>query len=366
MSENQSMADGIGEAWFSKEGPDSDIILSCRARLARNLANFPFPLRFRDDDADHVRSIVFDAFSRCSSPDNYQAIITSNLDLIGKKILCERGVMETSTPVSTGTGIVVSTDGVISCIVNGIDHVRLSAFKSGSACLDTFKAVKKVDDELQDFLQFAANVENGYLTSDIADCGSGMKFSCRVHFPAITTTEQLRGFIAKFAGKGIEFRDSFGLGGEKNSALGYFYQISTKVAGNGSEIEQLASVIGVAKGLADVERKISKELFELRGTEIRDKIYKAYASLKFSLLISEKDAIEVISLIKWGKNLGIVGGITDSELCALLYRIRSGHLQFLMKSRKFSFPKDVEKNTLLKENSLRSLVLQEAFSSLSF
>ncbi len=365
MSE-KSATSNIGDAWFASEGPESDVVISTRVRLARNLANFPFPLRFRDDDADHVRSIVFDAFSHCSSPDNYQAVITSNLDLIGKKILCERGVMESSTPVSTGSGIVISTDGVLSCIVNGVDHVRLSSFLPGLSGVEAFEIVKKVDDELQNFLQFAASLEHGYLTSDISDCGSGMKVSCRVHLPAITFANKLKEVLIEFSRRGIDMRDSFGLGNEKNSALGSFYQVSTKVAGNGSEIEQMAGLIGAVKFLSETERRISKELFNIRQTEIKDKIYKAYASAKFSFLVTEKDAVETISLLKWGKNLGIVSGISDSELCALLYRIRSGHLHFLMKSKDLAFPEDVAKSSILKENSLRSVILQEAFTEISF
>ena len=365
MSEN-SAASGIGDAWFASNGPESDVVISTRVRLARNLANFPFPTRFRDDDADHVRGIVFDAFSHCSSPDNYQAVITSNLDLVGKKILCERGVMEPSTPVSTGSGIVISTDGVLSCIVNGVDHVRLSAFLPGLSGIEAFEIVKRVDDELQNSLQFAASVDHGYLTSDISDCGSGMKVSCRVHLPSITFANKLKDVLIEFSRRGIDIRDTFGLGHDKNSALGSFYQVSTKVAGNGSEIEQMAGLIGAVKFLSETERKISKEIFGIRPTEIKDRIYKAYASSKFSFLLTEKDAVEAISLLKWGKNLGIVSGVSDSELCALLYRIRSGHLSFLMKSRDFSFPADVAKSSLLKENSLRSVILQETFSALSF
>ena len=100
--------------------------------------------------------------------------------------------MEASTPVSTGSGIVISTDGVLSCIVNGVDHLRLSSFVPGLAGVEAFEMVKRVDDELQNSIQFAASVEHGYLTSDMSDCGSGMKVSCRVHLPSITFAKKLK------------------------------------------------------------------------------------------------------------------------------------------------------------------------------
>lgn len=355
-----------GEAWFACEGSDSDVVVSTRTRLARDLANFPFPSRFRENDADSVRGAVFDAFSKCSSPDSYQAVITSNLDSVGRKILCERGVMEASTPVSSGTGVVIRTDGAFSCLVNGRDHVRLSAFGTGLSGVETFECVKKIDDELQDSLQFAASVERGYLTSDIADCGSGLKVSCRVHLPSLTFSGNMKNVLVEFDRRGIELKDSFGLGGERDSALGCFYQVSTKVSGNGSEIEQLAGLIATVKFLADTERRISGDVFKIRNTEIRDRIYRAYASSKFSLLVSEREAVELISSMKWGKNLGVIRGIDDRTLSALLYRIRSGHLEFFMKGRRIDFPPDMEKRSVLREKRLRALVLQEAFASIEF
>jgi len=360
------MNESSGDAWFANEGVDSDIVISTRVRLARNLANFPFPIRFKDDDADRVRSVVFDAFSHCSSPDKYQAVFTSNLDLTGKKILCERGVMKISTPISSGSGIVIRTDGDFSCIVNDIDHVRLSAFRPGLAGVEAFEIVKKVDEELQNSIQFAANVEHGYLTSDFCDCGSGMKISCRVHLPAISFSEKIKDILIEFDKRGIEMKDCFGLSKEKNCALGFYYQISTKIAGFGTEIEQMATLIGAVKYLAETERKISLEVFDKFETDIKDRIYKAYATSKYSFLTTLNESLNTISLLKWGKNLGILKGLTDSELCALLYRVQSGHIQFFMRNKKIDFPKDIIKNSLLKENYLRTLILQETVDKIMF
>lgn len=354
------------DVWFNSEGPDNDVVLSTRIRFARNLAEFPFPLCFRNDDAIRVRSLVFDAFAHCSNPDNYQAVFTSKLEPIGKKILFERGIMKASTPIAESSGIVIRTDGVLSCIVNDIDHIRLSAFKAGLVGLEIFDIAKNVDNELQESLQFAANVENGYLTSNICDCGSGMKISCRVHLPALTFSDKIKDILIQFSKYGIEIKDCFGVSLEKSSSVGSFYQVSTKVSGNGSEIEQVANLIGAVKFLAETERKISSKIFSFRKSEVTDKIYKAYATSKFSLLLSLKEAIEMISSIKWGKNLEIIKGISDSELCALLYRIQSGHIRFFMQSRKFDFSEDISKNASLKESHLRALILQEAFSKLSF
>ena len=101
-----------------------------------------------------------------------------------------------------------------------------------------------------------------------------------------------------------------------------------------------------------------------RQTELRNRIYSSYARIKYASLINERDAIEIISDIKWGKNLGFFSGIEDSELCALLYRVQKGHLQFVLKNRKFNFPVDIAENKSLKTDYLRALILQEAFENI--
>ena len=102
-----------------------------------------------------------------------------------------------------------------------------------------------------------------------------------------------------------------------------------------------------------------------RQTEVRNKIYRSYANLKFSSLLEERESIEIISDLKWGKNLGFFDGISNEEFCALLYRIQKGHLQFVLKGRKLNFPEDIKENKDLKTDYLRSLILQEAFEKIS-
>ncbi|MBR4322070.1 MAG: hypothetical protein IKP70_06460, partial [Treponema sp.] len=95
------------DAWYAFDGPDNDVVLSTRVRLARNLANFPFPEKFKDDDAFRVQTLVFDSFSHCQEPDKYQGVVASELDELGALILEERGVLESGTAKSKGSGIIV-------------------------------------------------------------------------------------------------------------------------------------------------------------------------------------------------------------------------------------------------------------------
>ena len=352
------------DAWYAFAGPENDVVLSTRIRLARNLANFPFPNCFKDDDATRVQSLIFDAFAHSSSPDSYQGIETARLDDLGLQILVERGVLDMNSKNIPGGGVIVRTDGRFSCTVNEIDHIRFSSFAPGLEIDKVYKTVAHVDDELQDSVQFAADYEHGFLTSALKDSGSGMKVSFRVFLPSLSFSGKIQPLFSSLDKNGFLMRDCFGAGNEKFSSLGYFYQISTKTSGSGNESSQLAGIVSAVNQIMEMERSERAILSTTRFTEIKDFVYKMFAKVKFASLLTLRDSIEILSAIKWGLSLKILSGTSDNEIFALLYRIQNGHLQFVMKNKKFGCPSDISENKVLKENHLRALVLQEAFENL--
>ncbi len=352
------------DAWYAQDGADSDVVLSTRVRISRNLADFTFPSVLNAEDAQRIQNMIFDSFSHCSNPDLYQAISCSGLDSIGAKILSERGVIESSTLKDHGTGIVMRTDGKVCCTVNDQDHVRISSFTAGLDCEKVWANCKAVDDELQNFVQFAASFEFGYLTRNIKDAGSGMKISCRVHLPSITFTEHLKECVIELTRQNVEIRSCFGSGSQAASSLGSFYQVSTKNGGSGSEAEQMATLTGAVKYLVEKERSLSFDCKKKNYTQIKDRISRAFALSKYSSLVNLREGVEIISDLKWGVNLGLLTGLTSSQLTALLYRIQDGHLEYVIKSGTFTFPEDIQNDDSLKVQRLRSLILQESVEDL--
>lgn len=354
----------VNDAWYAFNGPDNDVVLSTRVRFARNLANFPFPSKFKDDDAYRVQTLVFDSFSHCEQPDRYQGVIASELDSLGSSILQERGVLDLNYVKENGCGIIVRTDGKVSCEINTSDHVRIASFVPGLDGKAAFDLCAKVDDELQNTLQFAADYEKGYLTSSIYDCGSGMKISCRLHLPSLSFSGKLLELFASLNSKEIEVSDCFGAGTLPSSSLGFYYQISSRISGNGTELDQIAALTSAVKFLVENERRERAIVLRKHQTEVRNRIFRSYSKIKFASLIDLREAVEIISDIKWGKNLGFFSEVEEQTLCALLYRIQNGHLEFVLKSKKFNFPQDIAENKTLKTDYLRSLIIQEIFDNI--
>ncbi len=362
-----SLTSEIGNAWYNVTGPETDVILSSRVRLARNLVNFPFPSRFSHDDGLRIQSLVFDAFSKLSNPEQYQTLSVKKLDEIGKKILLERGVLSLEYVENPVAAIVVSTDGRLSCNVNADDHIQIATFCSGFD-VDYIQALaENVDAGLQEVLQIAASVEFGYLTSKIDNMGTGIKLSVFAHLPSLAQcnyeSHDLSSLFSDIESQGFSITPVFGLALTNNemlsAAIGHCYQISTTVSHHKTEEDQKAAFYAIVKHIIYVERLVREKICESHPTMLRDSVYKALAIVKYSRLLTENEALDVLFRLKWGKDSGILTGIEDYQLSSLLYRIREGHISFINRSERFKFEKDIS-STDMQIERLRSLIMQES------
>lgn len=344
-----------GDAWYNAKGLDDDVVVSTRVRLARNLASFPFPNNFRSTDSAQIQGLVFDSFNHFPDADAYQEVALEDLEPLGKKILSERGLLEENA----GSGLVTRLDGVCACLINDTDHVRLSSFSTGLACEKAYFCAHEVDEKLQSTIQFAASYEFGYLTSSVHDVGSGMKCSLRLHLPSLSYNKKISDIFSLVRSKGLTIKDCYGAGNKSGSSLGEMYFLENLSSFNGNEIDQIAQITSIGKQIAELERKNRFEISKNFSTVVRDNIVRSYATAKTCVLIDLREALEIISTLKWGLDLGILSGLNDSDFSSMLYLIQNGHLEFLLRSAPFSFEKDIQDDFILKENRLRAIIMQK-------
>lgn len=365
----QTINEVNGLPWYSYDGQNRDVIISSRVRLARNLANFPFPAQFRGDDKERVQAIVFDAFSQLDNAAGFHAIESASLSENSRQILEERGVIKPSAEkkacgLPSESGIVMSADGKICCPVNCSDHLHIARFASGLDFRSSFEECRKIDTQLQKKLQFAASYDFGYLTAAMRNAGSGMKLSARIHLPGTVRFGKLSVILDYLKQKNCSVMPAFPAISQ-GSAAGNFFLISTNSAQNGSEIDQIAEMESICKYIAECECKILKDFADNKSTLIRNSVIRAYSIAKFSMLVSLREAVDIISDIKLGLQLNLLSGIDINALCSLLYRIQDGHLSYLMNTGSFDFEKDVLCDGRMKIDRLRAITIQESFEKIS-
>lgn len=347
-----------GDSWYLQPGPDSDVILSTRIRVARNLADFPFPEFQKGDDAQRVETLVFDAFSQLEDADDWQLLSVSSMDKLGRQLLAERSILPTDVIDSGAGAVAVRTDGKMSCTINRRDHLHLAAVLPGFVPQDCLETVRTTDASIQKYLNFAGNKEFGYLTSRLKDTGTGMKVSCLLHLPSVHELGLQDTLFRSLVESGFDIYACFAPAGSEITSLGAWYRISTNHSFPLSETDQLAAITSAGRNIVEIERKSRQDIMLTKPTVVRDRVYRALAAVKFSKFITLREGVELISALKWGIDLGLLEGVSDSQLYSLLIRIQGGHLTFALRSGDVEFEKDV--NTPEQRISrLRALIMQE-------
>ncbi len=351
------------DAWYSYAGIENDVVQSSRVRLARNLVNFVFPAHLSNEDAERVKMLIFDAFSHIEEPEHYKCLQLKDLDSLGQRILTERGVYASNMYAVQSSAGVIRSDGKVSAVINVQDHLRLAVFNAGFSLTNCFEICKDLDEQLQDFLQFAASSETGYFTESVMESGTGMKASVILHLPSIATSGRAKSLFEDCLAHECKIQPCFGTGYKGGVPLGAYYILQNNGLVAENEFLQLDQLSKVAEQLISTERDLAVEFETKRVSILKDSVYRAVALLKYCRLLESKESIDLLSRIKWGISCNILEGINHTALTALLYRIQTGHLLYALKNGSFIFEDDI----LSEENKierLRALIIQEALEKL--
>jgi protein arginine kinase len=311
--------------WMRGSGPHSEIVMTSRVRLARNLRDYPFPgfsqEQQRVDLLANVRSVVEalpemkDGFS-----DEYV-----NLSKIRKQVLVERHLISREHAArSTGCGVVVDRKQSISIMINEEDHFRIQGIRAGLNLRSAFALVDQVDTELEQELAYAFSSRFGYLTACPTNLGTGMRASVMLHLPALVLTDQISQVVKAVGKIGLAVR---GLYGEGTEALGNLFQISNQHTLGEKESEIIAQIEKVIEGVVRSENMARAKLKEDSPTHLRDQIGRAYAILRHAHILSSKEALNLLSLLRLGADLDIVPDCDRGLLDMLLLEIQPAHLQ---------------------------------------
>lgn len=344
-------------SWFAESGPDDDIVISTRARIIRNLADFPFPSKMSDDDRERVQTLVKDAFQK---DEKWYFSPFEQFSEQGKEILRDKNILRKK---DCSAVIVDYSDESTCALVNETDHIKISSFTAGLDCEKVMKKVYKVDEFLQDKLQFAANIDFGYLTSHIKDCGSGLKFSIRVFIPSIVLAGKIDTIISFVQSNSLSIIPVFKAGDIANFS-NCIFDICTFSSAQGNEFDQMANIQAAGELILKTERKIRQQFADNNQTIALNFFKQSYAKAVYSLLLSYEEAVDIISAVKWGLQLNIIKGISEKELNALYFRTKNGHLRYLCDNFSFSFEDDVKQSIDLQIKRLRTIIIQQAFEGI--
>jgi len=307
----------------------SAIVLMTRIRLARNLAATPFPgwakPGQREEIFDRCRTAVSNALAmkRCFN------LPIGDLSDLEKQILVERHLISRElSGAKAGAGVVISKDQAISVMVNEEDHLRIQLLRAGFQLKKAWNAINDFDSSLEDHLDFAFSPTLGYLTACPTNLGTGMRASAMMHLPALVISSQMEKVVRAVNQLGMVVR---GLFGEGSDASGSIFQISNQTTLGESEEEIIKRLTSVLQSIIEHELNAREKLLEADAAKLLDKIGRAYGILQNSHVLSSSEAMNLLSLIRLGVDLGAFPDANRSVIDRLFIEAQPGHLQHAQK-----------------------------------
>ena len=315
--------------WLKGTGPESDIVLSTRIRLARNLARYPFltvaPIPVRADIEKHVRG----RFDEVLSPRRIDYLPITRMNQVDRTFLFERHLISREHAAGEGErGVALSSDESVSIMVNEEDHLRIQVLRSGLQLDEAYDQVDKLDTLLAESLHFAFSPRFGYLTACPTNVGTGMRVSVMLHLPAVVFSKQVDQVVKALTRLNYAVR---GLYGEGTQPLGDFFQISNQVTLGKSERDILDELRKAIPRVLGFEREWRHKLRDDKARELEDRIWRAFGILRHARTITSEETVELLSAVRLGVYLGVLGGIALTTLNELFIVTQPSHLQKLEK-----------------------------------
>ena len=321
---NLAQLAGQPSPWLDATGPHSDLVLSTRVRLARNLVGVPFTHRARDEQLVSVLGAVQRAADGAEAFGGNGLLKMHELSPNDRQVLVERHLV--SHELSDGArprGLLVTPGERLSIMVNEEDHLRLQALCSGFQLAEAWALAEHADDEIEGALEYAFTDDLGYLTACPTNVGTGMRASVLIHLPALVLTKQIDKVLKSIMQVGLAVR---GLYGEGSQVMGNLFQISNQTTLGQTEKESVESLDRVSRQILDYEERARDVLVRDAKMQIEDKVWRAYGSLRYGRSMTSEEVINLCSAIRLGVALGFAGLPPFKTLNELLVLTQPAHL----------------------------------------
>lgn len=337
------------EKWYNTPDTDLSALLSGRIRLARNLRKYHFGIKLEAEDAENMMSETEAALINDRNPlgSSFESIDLAKKSADEKLVMLERHniSMELMNKKKSPAKVLLKDDESISIMLNEEDHIRIQSILPGDNIDKAFDIADKIDDLLEETLDYAFHKDFGYLTACPTNVGTGLRASYMIHIPLLERTGQMKNILQIVSKFGMTLR---GIYGEGSESMGGIYQISNQVTLGKSEQEIILTLKNVTTQIIDKETELREKFMYDADKALQDRIYRAYGTLATARRISKKEAMNCLSDIR----LGLIAGLDMPKLTLPIYtvmiQIQPGNLQRNARSKMNETEMDIARADFLR------------------
>ena len=314
-------------SWIEERGPMDDIVLSSRARLARNIDSLSFPSIMSAEVAEQVIAKVKGSILSSNSvlSSEFKALRFKAINSLNRRMLVERHLSSADLIKNQEYGMLL-TDRLerVSIMVNEEDHIRMQCIYPGFQLSQAWEMLDKVDDLIEENIEYSFDEHLGYLTSCPTNVGTGLRASIMIHLPALRLSKQLEAIFHAISKVGMTAR---GLHGEGSDASGDLFQISNQISLGLSEHEIINNINMIGQQLIDKEKKVREVFLEADRAEFEDRVWRGLGVFKYARKLGMKEFMEMLSYVRLGVSMGLVKNFDSAFLNTLMVAGQTAHLK---------------------------------------
>ncbi len=331
--------------WYYQSGKESDVVMSTRIKISRNIAGIPFVARFNNLQA---RSIL-NKLEQAITPANYglKMFNLKNIDDLTRKSLAEKHIV---TPKYINSdienkAILINDDENICIMLNEKEHLEIQVLASGLELENSLSLAMEIEDKLDRELKFSYNEKYGYLTSSPTNLGTGLRASAIVHLPGLTKTQNISKMLEAVNNLGMNIRSVYN---DENRAKSNMYQISNKQTLGISEKDIVKNLKAILDKIIEQER-LARKILTKNEIELEDKLYRSYGIMANARKISSDEMTKLISDVRLGVDMGIINEMTDLKVNKLEILSKPANLQKYFGENLDIFDRDIKRAELVKK-----------------
>jgi protein arginine kinase len=328
------------------QGPDAEIVLTSRLRIARNIRGIPFPNRADSKQRNKVFTVVEKAVKNSQYMQGSLVLKFDKIDAIDRQFLVERRIISREHAGKTsGSGVAISEKEIVSVMINEEDHIRMQVLYPGFQLLEVWRLADQLDTEFEKHIEYAFSPTLGHLTACPTNIGTGIRASVMLHLPALVLSKQIEQVIQAILKLGLAVR---GLYGEGTEASGNIFQISNQVTLGKKEDEIVNNLEGVIRQIVGHERNARTLLLKNKLKQVEDRVFRAYGVLSNVRTITSKETVDLLSALRMGVDLGITKDVERSTINELFVITQPAHLQKLASKKLGPNERDIIRADLIR------------------
>lgn len=313
--------------WMSRGGNESEIVMSTRVRIARNLIHHPFPMLSTNQQSEEILQLMKGVLADEELKQFGKLIPVSmnELEELDKQILVEKHLISPNLANESRNGAVfISEDESLSVMVNEEDHLRIQCLYPGLQVQEAWEKAAQVDDIFEKHVDYAFDANRGFLTSCPTNVGTGLRASVMMHLPALVLTQQINLILSAVSQVGLTVR---GIYGEGSDAIGNLFQISNQITLGQSEAEIIENLYGVVLQIIEHEKNAREKLLNESRLRMTDRVMRSYGILSHAAIIDSKEAAQRLSDVRLGVDIGLIESLPAQVINELNVMTQPGYLR---------------------------------------